>query len=219
MIKNKLFFVALVLFLSSCRENKEVELKLLFKTYITDNGGKGNFNTKIGVSNSVFHIQEIEMAHIGGYIPVDTTNYLWVNGKEIKTVLSFNEIQKKYKTTNINLNKITESDSLSNLTYKSEKKLTIQQIKKGFNESFAEVNDECFVQLIDTASKNIFLKIKNKDFVKEVKLQSFSETNGAIIKSFEITKDKNKEIFILSQGTSYWGSSWKVEVYKLENLN
>jgi hypothetical protein len=117
------------------------------------------------------------------------------------------------------LNKITESDSLSNLTYKSEKKLTIQQIKKGFNESFAEVNDECFVQLIDTASKNIFLKIKNKDFVKEVKLQSFSETNGAIIKSFEITKDKNKEIFILSQGTSYWGSSWKVEVYKLENLN
>ena len=218
MTKNNLLFFVLVLFFLSCKEKKEIELKLLFKTYFTDNDGNGSFNTKIGISDSVFHIQEINMAHIGGYVPVDTTNLLWIKGKEFKTILTFNKIKKKYNTSSIYLNKIIQNDSLNNLKYKTENKLKKQQIKNGFKESFAKINGDYFVQLIDTGSKTIFLKIKNKSFVKEIKLKNYSEIDGSIIKSFDITNDGNNELFILSPGVSYWGRSWKVDIYQLENL-
>jgi hypothetical protein len=219
MIKNKLLTIILFLFLFGCKEKKEIKIKKLFSTYLSDNGGNGDFNSKIGISNSTFHTEVIGMAHIGGYIPVDTTNFLWINGKEIKTNLTFNDIKKKYKTKNVDLNKITKNNTLNNLKFNKFKTINLQQAKTGYTENYAIINDKFFAQLIDKASTKIFLKIIGNNYNKEFKLQSFSETNGAIINSYDITKDGSKEIFILSQSSSYWGSNWKVDVYQVENLN
>ncbi len=202
----------------SCDQPKRCQLTLLLQTDIDDNGDDGRFNTKIGYRPGVFHTEHYRMAKSAGFVALDTIRSLWINGKEVPSSLDFDALAAKYKTHAIRIEDLFKSDEFADsLFYQRHRLLNEKQAKGAFHgsEHFLTLEDNTYVQLLDTAGPQILLRFYKDGVEEEQHLKSYSELFPASLKALDIDGDGRKEVLVVCTGFSYWGASANVRVFKV----
>ncbi len=203
-----------LLFLFGCNRHNETFLTQVIDLPLYDNGGKGLYDSRIALNDSVLLIKNTIMAKSAGYIPVSTDTRLFVDGKE-EPAADFDVLKKEYELHECTLFEFLRGTADDRLERSGE--LTKVEKDKGLTDDFVRISDRVVLEIVDKAGPYISITLwEDETKTRHMTLESFSQTAGVTARAIDLNQDGKKELFLFFQNGSYWGAEWRMMVFEVD---